>query len=107
MPKPNETPSTSDKMCSKCGTNPATGKGAWCKDCNAEYQRSYRIEVEQVAAEELQKAIELAKVEGFKEGARAMKAAIVREFSKVPPTGVMKTGEVASFVHGYPDVVKA
>lgn len=94
---PSETAQESqEKLCSKCGVQPATLKHDWCKACKAEYQREYTGTV-----------VDVAERRGFQKGAEAMRQHLVAEFLKAPPTGLMRAGEIASFIAGTPPPQRA
>ena len=38
------------KLCSKCGLLPRRGTSAWCKVCNAAYQRKWQAEKKELVA---------------------------------------------------------
>lgn len=82
---------TESKICTKCGTEPITGAGPWGKKCNAEYQREYQGTVRDQSARK-----------GFHKGVEAMRRALVDEFLKAPPTGLMQTGDIVVFIASMP-----
>lgn len=83
-------------VCAKCGNEPASAKHPWGKACKAKYQREYTGTV-----------MDVAERRGFLKGAEAMRAHLVAEFIKVPPTGLMQAGEVAAFIANTPPPQRA
>lgn len=81
------------EKCSQCKLNDldTTGLPKWCKECRARYQRERSV-----------LRMELTEAQGFAAGAEAMRKAIVEEFQKANPLGMMRAGEIAAYVAGIP-----
>ncbi len=78
------------KICSKCNVNPASKSDVWCKECRAEYQRTYSKDREERIADEY-----------FVKGARAMQLAIARPLARGNAAFAMiQAGETANWVMG-------
>ena len=78
------------KVCSKCGQNPPSGKHSWCQACKAKYQREYE------AAQD-----ERAERRGFVKGADAMRSYLASALAS-RAGGMLLAGEVALWIRRAP-----
>ncbi len=81
-------------MCSKCEKNPRAdpdGTNPWCKDCRSKYAAEYREMRDKQTA-----------MQAYVRGVEAMRQAILAEFRRAHPLGMMMAGEVAQYIAGVP-----
>lgn len=81
------------EKCSKCDgtldTQDTKAKDHWCRKCRAEYQRDYQ-----------DRKYEEAKAEGFAEGVKCIKNALIVAFGRYP-MGQFNGLDCARYIHGF------
>ncbi len=76
-----------DRMCAKCGSNPANKGHDWCTQCKAEKQSQY-----------IKDRDEMCRSQGYEAGIKALRAAILSQFGKANPAGMISVGEASQFI---------
>lgn len=86
------------ERCPKCQTRPATsGRNNWCAECNRAYQAEYQ-------ENRLTMAKDKGFHEGFKKGAEAMRAELMKSLAKAHPAGMLRAKEVLDWIRKAPEV---
>ncbi len=76
-----------EEMCERCEKQPRAPSHKWCAGCKAEAQSRY-----------IKDRDEMCRSQGYEAGIKALRAAILSQFGKANPAGMISVGEASQFI---------